>query len=95
MKWDLWGEELRGIIVDIPGVGRSNFSGQNLSSKKIGDKKISLMDIISYGNVRRFNVLNKSTGRIIGVNKNGTFYSSQELSDVASFITKYKNSFSE
>lgn len=88
MKWDLWGEELRGIIVDIPGIGRSNFSGQNLSSKKVGDKNISLMDIISYGNVRRFNVFNKSIGRIIGVNKNGTFYSSHKISDVASFIIK-------
>lgn len=87
MKWDLWGEELKAIIVDIPGWGRSYFSGQDLYSKKIGDtKKIYLRDIVSYGNIRRINVLNKSIGRTIGVNRNGTIYSSQDLLGVASFI---------
>lgn len=87
MKWDLWGEELKGIMVDVLGLGRSNFLGQNLSTKKIGgNKKISLMDIISNGNVRRINVLNKSIGKTIGVNRNGTIYSSQNLLEVVSFL---------
>lgn len=87
MKWDFWGEELKGIIVDIPGLGRSSLLGQNLSSKKIGkDKKISLMDIISNGNVRRINVSNKSIKRTIGINRNGTIYSSQGLLEVVSFL---------
>ncbi len=87
MKWDLWGEELTGITADILGLGRCYFSGQNLSSKKIGNnKKISLTDIISSGIIRRINVTNKSIGRTISVNKNGTIYSSQDLLGIVSFL---------
>jgi len=95
MKWNLWGDDLREITLDIPGLGRSNLSGQNLSLKTIGDKKIPLIEIISQGNVRRFNVLNKSFGRTIGINRNGTIYSTQDLLGVVSSLNSIKKAIFE
>ncbi len=87
MKWELWGEELKGFTADILGLGRCFFSGQNLSSKKVGNnRKISLTDIISSGDIRIISVRNKSVGRTISVNRNGTIYSSQDLLSVVSFL---------
>lgn len=90
MNWTLWGDELREAIMDIPEVGRSSFHGLDLSNKKIEikNKKLLLKDFLSIGDLRHFKVLNGATDkkRIIGVNRNGTIYTSLNLFGMVSFI---------
>jgi len=85
LSYNLWGEELRSIQLDIIGFGKIVFKGNKLNEKL--NTEPSLKNMVNKGSVRNIKIHSKKLNRVVSIFRDGTIKTNiKSIDEIANYL---------